>query len=342
MRRSNLLVLGALVGFGLSPALAIAQNKPGPKAIKEADSRFKRGIKLASTGDYQLALAEFEEAYALAPHPLVLFNIAGAHRALKHYREALDGYSRFLLEGDGLVKSELLTRAKGDLNELLALIGRVEIDSQPGGALILVDGEEVGLTPLTERLVLGPGSYTLEARLEGHKSVQRNLRISAGDELKLLLELVSEGDSSTPAPALITAAPIAIPDKAHREFSISASFGTNTLQIANTGAPTLGAAYALSDRVSIGVDVVLVAYSAIPQLRYRLFGEGISMHLIAALPLNMSIGSESEFFVSGAGGAGVRYALHERIGLRLEALVSYAGSEHGLTLPAFLGAEVFF
>src|SRR5690606_18100103 len=130
--------------------------------------------------------------------------------------------------------------------------------------------------------------------------------------------------------------------KTLRQFSISATFGTNTLNIAETGAPTLGAAFAFSDRVSLGVDVVLVAYSAIPQLRYRLFGDGMSMHLIAAVPLNMSTGAGSDFFVAGAGGAGLRYALHERVGLRLEALVSYAGSERGLTVPAFLGAEAFF
>jgi hypothetical protein len=131
-------------------------------------------------------------------------------------------------------------------------------------------------------------------------------------------------------------------NESFRRLSVSAAFGTNTLEIGDTGAPTLGAAFAFSDRFSLGVDAVLVAYSVIPQLRVRLFGDLFSMHLIAALPLNFSNGDDREFFAAGAGGAGVRYALNDRMALRVEAMVSYAGSERGLTVPAFAGGELRF
>ncbi len=322
---------------------AHAKPKKDNTAMKAADQHFKNGIRLADEESYEKALAEFEEAYALAPHPLVLFNIAGAHRALKHYREALDTYGRFLLEGDGVVNAELLARGKSDMEALLSLLGRVLFDSRPSGATILVDGEELGLTPIMERLLLAPGAHEVEARLEGHETQTRTLRISAGDELKVTLELVSlhpEVAATTEPAAVMGATPKRLGDRA--ALSLSAAVGTNTLNISTTGAPTLGVAYALNSRVSLGVDAVLVAYSAIPQLRLRLVGETLSMHVIAAAPLSLSTGANSEFFAAVAGGAGIRYALHDRIGLRLEALLSYAGSERGVTLPAFAGAEVFF
>jgi len=344
MHLRPLLLATALVSAGLIGHVPVVDASPNRKTVKKADSQFKRGLSLAAEGRYEEALRAFENAYELAPHPLVLFNIAGAHRSLKNYREALDHYSRFLIEGDGLVKAELLARGKKDMDALLALLGRVEVGSQPSGALIFVDGEDMGVTPLSERLILAPGSYALEARLEGYETQKRTIRISSGDELDLDLELVAMGGTEDEHAVVgVKADPIVpLTVESSPRFSLSATFGTNTLEIGTTGAPTLGAAVALGGRLSLGIDVVLVAYSAIPQVRVRVFGDALSMHLIAALPLNMSTGENSEFFVAAAGGAGLRYAVHDSVGLRLEALVSYAGSDRGLTIPAFGGAEVFF
>tara|TARA_R110002096_G_scaffold361075_2_gene554090 strand:+ start:4664 stop:5566 length:903 start_codon:yes stop_codon:yes gene_type:complete len=300
-------------------------------------------VALVDEGNYKQALKEFESAYELAPHPLVLFNIAGAHRALKNYRQALDSYSRFLLEADGRLSSEILARGKRDMEELLSLLGRIEVDSSPQGASIVVDGEEMGTTPLGERLILAPGPHVLVAQLDGYKPLERTVRVSSGDELKLSLALVS-----LKSDVAVTEAEVEASDKglttprSPRRVALSATFGTNTRKIATTGAPTLGASVALSGRLALGLDVVLVAYSAIPQVRFRIAGDAVSLHLIAAVPLSISDGDDSEFFVAGAGGLGVRYQMHERVGLRVEALVSYAGEERGLTIPAFAGAEVFF
>ena len=345
MLLKTLLASLALLGLSVGSHISVADAKPKKRALKDADAHFKRGVGLVDEGNFAPALEEFEKAYALAPHPLVLFNIAGAHRALKHYREALDTYSRFLLEGDGVVNSAMLARAKLDMEELLALLGRVELDSNPRGAQVFVDGVDMGTTPISERLILTPGAHEIEARLDGHKSVTRSVRVSSGDELSVLLELtsLSSGTEATgPEETTVSVKGVRSGPPAPRRFSLSAAFGTNTLQIGTTGAPTLGAGINLSDRLSFGLDVVLVAYSAIPQLRFRVVGDALSVHLIAAVPLNVSGSGDSEFFVAGAGGAGVRYAVLDNVGLRLEALVSYAGSERGLTVPAFAGAEVFF
>ena len=319
-------------------------HKPSKKETRRADAKFKSGIKLVKQKQYQKALSAFEEAYKLAPHPLVLFNIAGAHRHLGNYREALNTYSKFLLEGESVVKPKLLQRGKSDMDELLTLVARVAVNSTPSGASLEVDGEEVGTTPLTERLLLPPGAHQLKAQLDGHKPLQREVRVSAGDELDLTLELESlSGVPDEVVETKVVEDSVMQPTgESFRRLSLSAAFGTNTLEIGDTGAPTLGAGIAISDRFSLGVDAVLVAYSVIPQLRVRLFGDMFSMHMIAALPLNFSNGDEREFFAAGAGGAGVRYAISELMAVRVEALVSYAGSERGLTIPAFAGGELRF
>jgi tetratricopeptide (TPR) repeat protein len=59
-----------------------AKKRPAPRAPartpvqKEADRHFKSGVALFKEAKYAEALAEFERAYEIAPHPLVLYNIA--------------------------------------------------------------------------------------------------------------------------------------------------------------------------------------------------------------------------------------------------------------------------
>ena len=335
----------ALVGIAVGSHAPTVDAKPRKQVLKDADAHFKRGVALVDEGNYKRALEEFEKAYDLAPHPLVLFNIAGAHRALKNYRQALDSYSRLLLEADGQVSASMLERAKHDMEELLSLLGRVELKSTPEGASIVVDGNALGVTPLGERLILAPGQHVIEANLEGYKSITRNVRVSSGDALDVSLEFVSLKPESAAVTESQASGSLAqgIPESpSPHKLSLSATFGTNTLKLGTTGAPTLGASFAFKDRVALGLDVVLVAYSAIPQIRFRIAGDALSVHAIAALPLSITGGEESEFFVAGAGGLGIRYTLAKHLGLRLEALVSYAGEERGLTIPAFAGAEAFF
>src|ERR1700753_3087327 len=100
----------AAIGFGIGVLghadAAPRAKKPVPDAPvpktpeqKEADRHFKSGVALFKEAKYAEALAEFERAYEIAPHPLVLYNIAGCHRELSHYAEAVTYYRRFLAEG---------------------------------------------------------------------------------------------------------------------------------------------------------------------------------------------------------------------------------------------------
>src|SRR4029079_13902985 len=109
-----------------------------------------------------------------------------------------------------------------------------------------------------------------------------------------------------------------------------------------TGAPVLGLAYTIGDRLGVGLEAVLVAYSVVPEVRFRLVGDALSLHAIAALPVSFKDGDQSETFVAGAGGLGIRYRAHERLSLRAEACVSSAASEGGTTVPSFAGAELWF
>ena len=104
-----LVVVAIVVGPALETPAALrgpapkAAAKPEPKTPeqKEADRHFKSGVALFKEAKYAEALAEFERAYEIAPHPLVLYNIAGCHRELSHYSEAVDVLQAVPRRGQG-------------------------------------------------------------------------------------------------------------------------------------------------------------------------------------------------------------------------------------------------
>lgn len=356
-----LVVIGLAVGVAPSAASAgddlIAQagkskKKKKPrgggaktKADREADRHFKTGVELFDERKYAEALAEFEQAYALQPHPLVLYNLAGAHRALSQYDQAVDFYNRFLIEGPGKVSEAQLARGREELDDLIRLVARVDVTTKPEGAQVLVDGRTLGDTPLTEALILGPGDHTVRATLDGHEPAERKIRVAAGDTLRVEFALepvkveaggtVEAGGGGDTGGALS-----AEPER--RRFGVSASYGTNALEVTETGAPVVGVGFAINDRFSAGVDVVITALAAVPGARYRLLGNGVSMHVVVAVPITFRDGGESDTFAAIAGGLGVRYLAMPALAFRVEAWVSYAGSERGTTVPAFAGAELWF
>lgn len=327
----------------LVPVTALAQ-KPDKQQQKEADRHFKSGVALYKEAKYAEALAEFERAHEIAPHPLVLYNIAGCHRELSHYADAVKYYNRFLAEGKGKVPAARLTAAQTELDGILARIARVTVTVAPSdGATIILDGTTLG-TLVEMPLMLPPGEHKLVARATGYKDVERTVRVASGDELTIELTLVAE----PPEPAKpdgggnVRTAPVAAPANRARRFSLGAAFGTNLRQVGETGAPAVGVGVALGSRVVLGVDAVVVAYSVMPSIRVRLLGDLFSVHAIGAVPVSFTDGEMSETFVAGAAGLGVRYRPTPMLAFRLEALASFAGEDHGTTVPAFVGGELWF
>ena len=58
---------------------AFAQEQ-GPESVEQAKEYFRAGAQAYAVGQYQVALQAFEQAYALAPRPAVLFSMAQAER----------------------------------------------------------------------------------------------------------------------------------------------------------------------------------------------------------------------------------------------------------------------
>lgn len=318
----------------------------------EADRHFRNGVTLYKEDKFAEALAEFERAYEIAPHPLVLYNIAGCHRELSNYAESVKYSQRFLEEGKGIVSKSRLATAQTELEAVLARIARVTVTVEGAeGSELLVDGVSIGTFPLDMPLILPPGEHRLLVRAEGYRDAERTMRLASGDELDVALTLAKLPPEQE-KPAKIG---IRKPDRdidevprskgrvSGRRFSIGGGYGSNLNAAKDTGAGTARLAVRLGTRFELGVEGVFVAYAVVPSLRFRLFGDAVSAHLIAAAPVALKVGDNmEETFVAGAGGLGFRFHVTDRFAVRLEGFYSYAGKEHGTTYPAFIGGELWF
>jgi hypothetical protein len=315
---------------------------PPPSGPKEADRHFKNGVGLFKEAKYSEALAEFERAYEIAPHPLVLYNIAGCHRALSHYGEAVAYYQRFLADGNGRVPAARLSDAQVELTALLALIARVTVTITPAGddAALIVDGTPRDKAAMP--LFLPPGEHRLVARAAGRRDAEQVVHVAAGDVVPVELALGELLVTQPIPPPRIVGVARDITEPAYRRFALGAGFGTNLRLVGDTGAPALGAAAAIGSRFELGVDVVLVAYAVVPSVRVRLVGDMLALHVVGAAPIAFKDGPTTDRFVAGALGIGLRYRPMPRLAVRLESYASFAGQAHGTTIPTFLGGELWF
>jgi tetratricopeptide (TPR) repeat protein len=80
-----------------------AQKKPAPAASANADKTraadlFKKSADAYLHGDFAKAISLLDEAYALDPQPVLIYNKARAHEGLGHTDEAISLYERYLKE----------------------------------------------------------------------------------------------------------------------------------------------------------------------------------------------------------------------------------------------------
>ena len=103
-------VLLALLGAAPLPAQPDGDRQAARRALRE-------GNRLFDEGQYEAALACYQDAYARVPAPKLLFNIGQAYRNLRRDGEALAAYERFLAE-DRAAAPELRREADGHAEAL--------------------------------------------------------------------------------------------------------------------------------------------------------------------------------------------------------------------------------
>jgi hypothetical protein len=191
------LVAGRPASVWLAAALCVvaAAALPRPAAAQpsgsdaEARRLFDEGVSALEREDYATALVAFQRARELSARPILLFNIGMCQRALLRYPEAIDSFRQFLVEAGRDATDDQRRQVVELIAEMESNLSQVTVQVNVDGALLFLDGQQVGSTPLVQPLRVGAGSHVLEARRQGYRDARMPFDIMAGEETQVQLVL---------------------------------------------------------------------------------------------------------------------------------------------------------
>lgn len=198
--RVCLLLVITLVLSGATPTVVLADTAAEENAdrTEEARLRFRRGVSLYREGAFRAALIEFQRAYELKPHFGLLSNIGQTQLVLGDYLAASHALRGYLEQGGSEVPPDRREKVEKQLKSLQERIAVLTVSVNLQGAEVFLDGERIGVTPLSNGLSVNVGRHVVLVR-SGEQEDSKVIDVAGGDVRDL--EFALEQGSETPAMA---------------------------------------------------------------------------------------------------------------------------------------------
>jgi hypothetical protein len=171
-------------------------------ATEEARRHFNRAVALVDDGQLEGALVEFQRSYDLTHHFAVLYNIGQVLVSLARPVESLDAYQRYLAEGRNLVPVARRVEVEKEMARQKARIATVEIPGLPAGAMVRVDGKEIGQAPSAASFRVAVGKHGIAVTADGYDAAVTEIAVAGEDHRVVNLPLTrSAAPASLPPQA---------------------------------------------------------------------------------------------------------------------------------------------
>jgi hypothetical protein len=141
---------------------AAAPARADDTAQRDAQVRFEEGVARLRANNLSGALLSFQQAYAVAHNPVVVWNLALTEEKTSRALDALEHFKEYLRVTP--ISDPDRVKAQNHIDELNAATGHIDVEA-PAGAAITLDGTlPLGAAPLPDRVDVLPGHHDLEAR----------------------------------------------------------------------------------------------------------------------------------------------------------------------------------
>jgi tetratricopeptide (TPR) repeat protein len=151
----RLVLLGLVIATASSPRALADPADPArdPAAVKLAKQYVDAGLAAQDAHDYDTAITLYSRAHELVPHPLLIFNLAQAHRLAGHADKALALYRRYLAEDPEGIQAAIARSFVAALGERAAAKQRAAEPGEraPGPARTEADRADGPDEPVVER-----------------------------------------------------------------------------------------------------------------------------------------------------------------------------------------------
>jgi len=168
---------------------------------EKAEATFKEGIAAFDRRDFEAARVAFLQTFALKPGaPVVRRNLGLAEIYSGHYLEGARRLARVLHTTDE-GRAEDRARMLDSLKKAEAHLERVSIEVRQEGAEILIDGVDLGSSPLPFLWYVAPGGYDVRVQKAGFVDHFETRVAQAGVRQHLVVALVPQPPAPPPRPA---------------------------------------------------------------------------------------------------------------------------------------------
>ena len=170
-------------------AAGIPPETNSPERRVQAQGKYQQGVEAYRTEHYADAARLFLEADALLPSAALSYNIARAYEKLSDDAQTLRWYRNYLRLNPQANNAAEVRHYVQALSAALALKGiqQVTVLSTPAGATVAIDGNPLGVTPLT--VELRPGAHSALFTLRGYADASNDFTLSAETPVDLALAL---------------------------------------------------------------------------------------------------------------------------------------------------------
>lgn len=183
-------------GAVILAVLALAPRAARGDDKKAAAEHFALAQSAEKRRDWRAAIAEYEQAYRLSPHPSVLYNIALDQERLAAWRDAARYFLRYLDEApQASDRDAVLLRVRG----LREKPSSIAIESRPAGARIYVEGDERGRAPVLLALAGGRTYEVIAMDGQGNQSRPQRLSPEFGESVSLTVRIDAGDEEALPA-----------------------------------------------------------------------------------------------------------------------------------------------
>jgi hypothetical protein len=192
-----LIAIVLFLGIGSHASLARADEQQQQPSLADdlsgsAKADYLAGRTLFLDGDFASALVKFQSALDTSKDMRLLWNLGACHRGLRHYADAIREFERYIREGGPRVTDAERAEATQVITGLRPYVAAVSVHATEAGADVVLDGKEIGKTPL-ERFLVDIGQHTVAVKKTGFTDYNVPLTITGTQDIVLDVKQPHEG-----------------------------------------------------------------------------------------------------------------------------------------------------
>jgi hypothetical protein len=199
------LALSLSIASGSSLAQSQPATPPPPTAAPQGERKplgqtltgiaraeYEAGRVLYEEADYAGALVKFKAAYDVAKDPRLLWNMAACEKGLRRYARVYQLVKRYQDEGRVVLSEADYAEAANLLEAIKPFVGWLRIGVNEPDAVVAIDEQEVGKSPLPEPVLVDIGTRRLRITKRDFKPFGRAIEVTGGGEVPVTVQLEQE------------------------------------------------------------------------------------------------------------------------------------------------------